>query len=157
MKGNDMNLFAKLKDTTFFKKKEVALGLGSVTQYLIFENKHFLSLIFYRWNTIDQVRFHTHAFGAVAFLLRGWYWEKVLYNGIEMTNFVNIPFYPRVLPRNYTHAIGNAKPGTMTMVITGPWQKYWYEFFPDTQLWVKYTWGRKIVEKTDKCPYNSKK
>jgi len=137
----------KLKETIFFKKSEVALGEGSVTQYIVFENKHFLSLIFYRWNTIDQVRFHTHAFGAVAFLLKGWYWEKVMFNDIEMTNFVNVPLVPRYLPKNYCHAVGNAKPGTLTMVIAGPWQKTWKEYFPDTKSWVTYTWGRVPLRK----------
>lgn len=135
-----------------FKKKEVALGKGSVTQYTVFEHKRFGSLIFYKWHTIDQIRFHTHAFKAVAFLLKGWYWEKVLFNGIEMTNFVNVPWIPRFLPRNYCHAIQNAKPGTMTMVITGPWQDNWFEYFPDTKKWVKYGWGRKKLGSYDELP-----
>ena len=144
-----MKILKKLKETILFKKSEVALGEGSVTQYIIFENKHFLSLIFYKWNTINQVRFHTHAFGAIAFLLKGWYWEKVRFQGIEMTNFVNVPFLPRMLPRNYCHAIGNAKPGTITMVVAGPWQKNWLEYFPDTDTWVEYTWGRKVTKKSN--------
>lgn len=128
-----------------FSKKEVALGKGSVTQYTLFENKYLFSIIFYRWNTIDQIRFHTHAFSSVAFLLRGWYWEKVRFKDIVMTNFVNQPLWPRFLPKNYCHAIENAKPGTITMVITGPWQKNWFEHFTDTDTWVKYSWGRKKV------------
>ncbi|MDX1373775.1 MAG: hypothetical protein R3321_14975, partial [Nitrososphaeraceae archaeon] len=35
------------------------------------------------------------------------------------------------------------------MVLAGPWDKYWYEYFPDTDTWVKYTWGRKIVKKIE--------
>ena len=136
----------------FFKKKEVSLGEGSVTQYTLFENKYLFSIIFYKWFTIDQIRFHTHAFASFAFLLRGWYWEKVLFKGIEMTNFVNQPFWPRWLPRNYCHAIENAKPGTLTMVLTGPWQKNWFEYFPDTKKWVKYAWGRKKLGKFDELP-----
>lgn len=142
----------KIFGIKLFEKKEVALGTGSVTQYTIFENKYLFSLIFYKWNTINQVRFHTHAFASFAFLLHGWYWEKVLFNGIEMTNFVNQPLWPRYLPKNYCHAIKNARPGTLTMVLAGPWQKYWYEYFPDTELWVKYTWGRKKLGKFKELP-----
>lgn len=140
----------------WFKKSEVVLGTGSVTQYIVFEHKKIASLIFYRWNTIDQVRFHTHAFKAVAFLLTGWYWEKVMFNGIEMTNFVNVPFLPRFLPKNYCHAVQNAKPGTITMVITGPWQKNWFEYFPDTKKWVKYGWGRVKLSSHDELPEDYK-
>lgn len=142
----------KIFNTILFQKKQVALGKGNVDQYIVFENKHLFSIIFYRWNTIDQIRFHTHAFAAVAFLLKGWYWEKVIFNGITMTNFVNVPIWPRFIPKNYCHAIENAKPNTLTLVLTGPWQKHWYEYFPDTQKWVKYVWGRKKVEKLDALP-----
>jgi hypothetical protein len=130
----------------------VALGEGSVTQHIVFEHKKFLSLIFYRWNTTNQVRFHTHAFGSVAFLLSGWYWENVIFGKTTMRNFVNVPLWPRVIPRNYCHAIDHAKPGTLTMVIAGPWQKNWYEFFPDTETWVKYEWGRNKVGSYKELP-----
>ena len=140
----------KFFGTTFFKKSLVALGEGSVTQFIVIENKYLFSLIFYKWNTIKQSRFHTHAFPALAFLIKGWYWERVLFNEIEMTNFVNQPLWPRWLPRNYCHAVDNAKPGTITMVIAGPWQKTWEEYFPDTKTWVTYTWGRKVLNKYKK-------
>ena len=142
----------RIGNSILFETKEVALGEGSVTQHIVFENKKLFSLIFYKWNTIDQIRFHTHAFSSFAFLLKGWYWEKVMFNNIEMTNFVNQPLWPRYLPKNYCHAIQNAKPGTLTMVITGPWQKFWYEYFPDTKKWVKYTWGREKLGKYNKLP-----
>lgn len=142
----------KFLNCIFFQKKEVALGEGSVTQYIVFENKNLLSLIFYRWNTIKQTRFHTHAFASFAFLLKGWYWEKVMFGGIEMQNFVNQPLWPRYLPKNYCHAIQNAKPGTLTMVVTGPWQKTWWEFFPDTKIWQEYSWGRNKLRKQVELP-----
>jgi hypothetical protein len=141
-----------LKSSIIFRKKKVALGEGHVEQFIIFENKHLFSIILYKWFTIDQIRFHTHAFSAVAFLLKGWYWEKILFKDIEMPNFVNVPFLPRFLPKNYCHAIQQAKPGTRTLVITGPWQKHWYEYFPDTKTWVKYHWGREKVEKLTELP-----
>ena len=136
----------------WFCKSEVSLGKGSVTQYILFEHKKLFSIIFYRWNTIDQIRFHTHAFASFAFLLHGWYHEKVIFDGVTMSNFVNQPLWPRWLPRNYCHAIENARPGSITMVITGPWQDYWYEYFPDTDIWVKYGWGRKIISKSPDAP-----
>ena len=134
-----------------FSKKEVALGKGSVTQYTLFECKWLFSIIFYKWNTVDQIRFHTHAFAAVAFLLRGWYEEKVItYNdvGLQFTTqkTVNQWLKPRYLPRNYCHSIGYALPSTITMVLCGPWQKTWKEFFPDSKKWVTYTWGRKVIK-----------
>ena len=142
----------KLFKSIFLEKKEVALGKGSVTQHILFENKNLFSILFYKWNTIDQIRFHTHAFSSFAFLIKGWYWEKVLFNGIEMTNFVNQPLWPRYLPKNYCHAIQNAKPGSLTMVLAGPWDKYWYEYFPVKGFWRKYSWGRIKEEDSQDLP-----
>lgn len=135
------------KNCKIFEKSEVALGEGSVTQLIIFEHKRFFSWIIYKWNTVDQVRLHTHAFFAVAFLISGWYWEKVRFGKHMMDNFVNTPLIPRFLPKGYCHAIKNSKPGTKTMVFTGPWQDHWFEFFEDEKMWVKYGWGRKKISK----------
>lgn len=125
-----------------------------MTQYTLFEHKRLFSVIFYRWNTVDQVRFHTHAFGAIAFLLRGWYHEKVRFGQHIVDNFVNVPLVPRLLHRGYCHAIGFAKPNTVTMVLAGPWDLHWWEYFPDTETWVKYAWGRKVVAKTREDPFD---
>ena len=135
------------KGIKFFKSKEVALGVGSVTQYTVFECKQLFSIIFYRWNTVDQVRFHTHAFNAYAFLLRGYYEEKVIKDNKIINKTVNQLFKPRFLARNYCHSIGYAKPNTMTLVITGRWQDTWQEYFPDTEEWVTYSWGRQKTNK----------
>ena len=127
--------------------KRVELGEGYVEEFTLFEHKRLFSIILYRWHTIDQVRFHTHAFASVAILLAGWYWEKIRYGKHVMTNFVNVPFLPRYLPTNYCHAIENAKPGTLTINFRGPWQRTWWEYFPNTDQWVEYTWGRDKLRK----------
>ena len=148
---NLKNIISKIK-TIQFKKikfltaKKVALGKGNVTQYTLIECKELFSIIFYRWNTIDQVRFHTHAFNAHAFLLRGFYHEKVISDGKIIDKTVNQWLKPRFLARNYCHSIGYAKPQTMTLVITGAWQETWQEYFPDTNEWVTYSWGRKKID-----------
>ena len=99
-----------IKNIKMFTTKEVALGEGSVTQFTLFECKELFSIIFYKWNTIDQVRFHTHAFPAYAFLLRGYYHEKVLTeDGKIIDKVVNQLFKPRFLVRNYCHSIGDRK------------------------------------------------
>lgn len=145
----------KIFGTIFFEKKEVALGKGSVTQFIVFENKKLCSMIFYRWNTIDQVRFHTHAFSSYAFLLRGRYVEHVKpYCNTNLTVIKTVDQWlkPRFIPKNYCHSIKYAVPKTLTVVFTGPWQKNWYEYFPDTKKWVKYGWGRVKLGTFDSLP-----
>ena len=55
-------------------------------------------------------------------------------------------FKPRYLPKQYCHSIGYAEPGTTTMVLCGPWDKTWKEYFPDTKKWITYTWGRNVIK-----------
>jgi hypothetical protein len=136
----------------FFKKKRVELGEGHVDAYTIFESKYLGSIIVYNWKTIKQDRAHSHAFASVAFLLNGGYNQLIWENGNLTPNTVNKRFKFRYLPRNFTHQILDSKPNTWTIIFTGPWIKFWYELFPETNTWVKYTWGRKVIGKSNEFP-----
>jgi hypothetical protein len=131
----------------FFKKKRVELGDGFIIQYTIFENKSFGGIWIYNWKTILQNRFHTHAFKAYAFLLRGGYIEEVIEDGKILTRSVSRWMRPRYLPKNYCHRILRAEPNTWTIVFFGKWVPNWWEYFKNTNTWVKYSWGRIVVDK----------
>jgi len=131
----------------FFKKKRIELGEGHIEQYTLFESKKLGGVWFYNWKTIGQNRFHTHAFNSIAITLSGSYVQEVIKNGKIETEEVKKRFNPRYLPKNYCHRILEAKPNTWTMVIFGKWSPYWWEYFNDTNTWVKYSWGRKKIEK----------
>ena len=131
----------------FFKKSEIQLGEGKIIQYTLFEWKKLGGIWFYNWVTIDQNRFHTHAFDSIAFTLSGSYKQEVIKDGVIKKEVVSKLFRPRFLPKNYCHKILESKPNTWTMVIFGPWMPHWWEFFSDTKTWVKYGWGRKVIEK----------
>jgi hypothetical protein len=45
-----------------FKKVRVALGQGYLDRYTILEIKWLFSIYFHVFNTVEQDRFHTHAF-----------------------------------------------------------------------------------------------
>jgi len=135
-----------------FRKKRVELGEGHIIAFTLFEHKYLFSIIIYHWKTIKQNRFHSHAFPAIAFLLSGKYEEEVFTKAGVIHKTVNQWLKPRVLPRNYTHRILQADKRTWTIVFTGPWLKYWYEYFEDTKTWVKYGWGRMVLEKTKNIP-----
>ncbi len=131
----------------FFKKKRIELGDGHIVQYTIFENKHLGGIWLYNWKTIKQNRFHTHAFNSVAFLLSGKYAEEVIHAGKIETRIVDQWLKPRFLPKNYCHRILFANPNTWTIVFFGKWIPHWWEFFKESNTWVKYGWGRKVIEK----------
>lgn len=141
---------------TFFKKKRVELGDGHVIAYTIFEWKYLCGITVYNWKTTKQDRAHSHAFPAIAMLLNGGYKQLIWKNGEPIENEVSKRFRLRYLPRNFTHQILESKPNTWTIVFTGPWIKNWFEFFPDSNTWVKYTWGRKVVGKSHELPVELK-
>ena len=130
----------------FFKKKRIELGKGHIVQYTIFEYKKLGGIWLYNWKTIEQNRFHTHAFSSYAFLLNGSYQEEVILDdGSKIYNSVNNKFRARHLPKDYCHKILEAEPNTWTIVFFGKWIKHWWEYFDDTKTWVKYGWGRKEI------------
>ena len=131
-----------------FKKKRIELGEGHIVQYTLFEHKGFGGIWIYNWNTVVQNRFHTHAFNSTAFLLSGEYLEEVMIDGEVITRVVVDRFKPRKLPMNYCHRILKADPNTWTIVFFGKWIDHWWEYFQDTDTWVKYGWGRKLIKKT---------
>jgi hypothetical protein len=146
-------------NTIFFRRKRVELGEGHVVQYTLFENKNFGGVWFYSWGKVGgmdgegQCRFHTHAFSSYAITLKGSYDQEILDEYGFKRETVKKLFRPRYLPRNYTHRVINAEPNTWTCVIFGKWSKYWFEYFTDTDTWVEYTHGRKVVGKYVNTPY----
>jgi len=136
-----------------FKKKRIELGKGHIEQYTIFESKYLGGIWLYNWKTIDQNRFHTHAFNSIAVTLRGGYTQEVITDEGIKEEKVTGWLMPRFLPKHYTHRILEAKPNTWTCVFFGRWSKYWYEYFDDTKTWVQYTWTRKVVDKFKDVDY----
>ena len=142
----------KIGNLTIFQKKEVELGDGHVNQYILFEHKRLFSIIVYGWEEVgDQMRAHSHAFNLWAILLNGGYEEYVYTdssNGVKRRlNKVYNKFVPRFIGKNYNHQIIKALPNTWTVLITGPWQANWVEYFSDSDTTVTYSWGRKVVDK----------
>ena len=130
-----------------FKKKRIELGYGHIVQYTLFESKRWGGIWLYNWKTIEQNRFHTHAFSSYAFLLSGSYTEEIIKDGEITQRTVNQWLKPRYLPMNYCHRILEAEPKTWTIVFFSRWIDHWWEFFGDTGTWVKYGWGRKVMDK----------
>ena len=131
------------------KKKRIELGKGHIIQYTLFEHKKLGGIWLYNWKTIDQNRFHTHAFNSIAITLSGGYTQEVIEDGVIRKEEVKKLFRPRFLPKNYCHRVLEAKPNTWTIVFFGRWGKNWWEYFADTRTWVKYSWGRKVVSKVE--------
>lgn len=104
-----------------FKKKDIKLGEQLVSELTILEYKKWFSLkLFYFHKTEGaQDRFHTHAFNAYSFLIKGDYIEEV----IEDNKIKKIKRSRKKLlfiPKDTYHRITKSE-GCYTVLLTGRW------------------------------------
>lgn len=143
--------------SSFLKIQRIKRGKGLISQYILFENKYLFSIYLLRWDTgsenISQNRFHSHAFNSICFRLSGEYQEEVVTKNGSFITKTN-PFF-RIIKRNHVHRIVSAKPKSFSLVLAGPWDQHWWEFFPLSAKWVKYQWGRIELLKQKQNPYKT--
>jgi hypothetical protein len=111
-----------------FKSTRIALGQGYLYKYTILEIKWLCSIYFHVFNTVEQDRFHTHAFNGIAILIKGGYEEEhKLKDGVIERKQIKPGI--RYIPRSYNHRLLKSKPNTVSILFTGRWQKTWTEEF----------------------------
>ena len=125
-------------------KDKIVLGMGSIDRFTLFEFKPLGGIILNRFNTKTQDRFHTHAFPAVSFMLRGYYRECVLQpNGLEY--YVTIKPGIRYIPTYYNHQILDSSTNALSITVMGPWGWSWSETHAEKKTTRVYTWGRRRI------------
>lgn len=125
--------------------KKFELGEGSVTRYTIIEIKWLFSIYLHSIETYCQDRFHTHAFNAHIFILRGGYRDEIkLGIGKDKPTYFQefIAGDYRYVARETNHKLMSAKPGTVSLLFTGPYSSIWTEETNDDVLRIL-TRGRK--------------
>lgn len=129
-----------------FNWTKVALGSGYLHRFTIFELKRFFSIYFHVFNTVEQDRFHTHAFNGIAIVLRGSYEEEFIENGTVKTRLVGLGI--RYIPRSYNHRLLQSTKNAMSILFAGPWAPTWTE---ENEHFVRtLTWGRQELHRTYK-------
>lgn len=126
-----------------FFKRRIQMGQGYVDRWTIFEHKSIGGIYFHSWNTIEQDRFHTHAFDGIAWLICGSYEEECLFGDQKIRKIITPGI--RFIPKEYNHKILKSVPGTYSLLISGPWAKTWTE---ETDEWKRVlSWNRKVIKK----------
>lgn len=119
-----------------------SLGVGNIRRFTIIEVKYLGGIVVNIFNTEDQDRFHSHAFSALSWMVKGHYYEDVVVEGkrvitkkIEKSRFI---------PRNYIHKITKSSPNAMSITFEGPWESTWNEYFDNGRI-KTYSWGRTVT------------
>lgn len=118
---------------TLFKilpSKKFELGKGLVIRYTLIEIKWLFSIYFHQIKTVEQDRFHTHAFNAFVIILNGSY-EDEIKDGIGIDKPTQIKKFNkgnfRYIPRELNHKLLKAEDNTVSLLITGPYSSIWTE------------------------------
>jgi hypothetical protein len=105
----------------FLKKKRIDLGEQSITELTLLEYKKWFSIKLFNFHKSGGVqdRFHTHAFNAYSFLLKGDYTEEVLEDN-KIIKCLRSRSKALFIPKDSYHRITRSK-GCVTLLVTGPW------------------------------------
>lgn len=126
----------------FLKKSIFEFGEQKVTQFILFENKNWFSVILFYFHKCPnkvQDRFHTHAFNALSVLLWGDYEEEFLNKPTEKRSRKRFLF----IPRDSFHRITRSN-GCCTLLFSGKWNPTWIEF--KDGVFTELSHNRKIIK-----------
>lgn len=125
----------------FFKKMKDGGPLSKVYGLFIVEIKALFSIVLLHFMDGSREAFHTHAFGAVSWVLSGKLTQHE-YNG-KVTVF-EPSLKPIYTPRHLFHKVVSTG-DTHVLTLRGPWVDEWEEYIPEEHKFIKLTHGRKIV------------
>lgn len=133
----------------FLPNKVFRLGTGEIIRYKLIEIKWLFSIYFHQIKTFEQDRFHTHAFNACVFIIKGGYEDEIKYGLGKDKPTVKVKFKAfrfRYIPRLLNHKILQAEPGTVSVLFTGPYSHLWTEETDKGVLRILTTGSKSILD-----------
>ena len=112
-----------------FKKSHDGGKDSGVTGYWLIENKKFFSILLLRFSKGSREAFHSHAFNAYTWWLKGLVKEEFKDTNdciIWKPSLLNL-FFPKYTPKGNFHKIIGIKE-SWALSIRGPWDYTWKEF-----------------------------
>lgn len=121
-----------------FKSKDGG-PLSRVTGYWLFESKRFGSIVLLCFDKGSREAFHTHAFNAISWIIKGRLKEVLI---DESTYYLNPSLKPVYTPRDRFHRVFGETDKTYVISFRGPWKKVWKEYLPAVNKEISLTNGR---------------
>lgn len=123
---------------------------SNVTGYWLFESKRFGSIVLLRFDRGSREAFHSHAFNAVSWILKGQLLEIVKDGDKEeLAVHIKPSWKPLFTTRERMHKVFGIAWKTWALSFRGPWVKTWKEWLPKEQKEITLTNGRKVVEEIE--------
>lgn len=127
----------------FFKGKDGGPD-SNVTGYWLFESKRFGSVVLLRFDEGSREAFHSHAFNAVSWVLKGCLYEQCIKRE-EDGGWLKPSLKPVLTRRDRLHKVFGMARRTWVLSFRGPWVKTWKEYLPKEDREITLTNGRKEV------------
>lgn len=136
----------------FFALRKDGGPESRVTGFFIAEIKSLFSIVLLRFDTGSREAYHSHAFNALSWVLRGklveYYfdpaapktWVQIAQDRIVYGRSIR----PVLTPRSRCHKVVSLGT-TWVLSFRGPWAREWKEYDPKAQVWTTLTNGRKVV------------
>lgn len=118
---------------------------SKVTGYWLIESKKFFSIALLKFDKGSREAYHTHAFNALSWVLKGELLENTLTSGEDTQKTFKPSFIPIYTPWKCFHRVFGISDVTWAFTIRGPWRDKWKEFLPQSKELITLTHGRKQV------------
>lgn len=128
----------KTKMKIFHKAKDGG-DESTVTGYWLIESKPLFSICLLKFDGKSREAFHTHAFNAMSWVLKGGLTENFL-DGRKRRHTPSLK--PIYTPREDFHKVDSDDGATWVLTFRGPWSKNWKEFLPNEDRFRTLTSGR---------------
>ncbi len=113
---------------------------SNVTGYFLIEIKWLFSIVLLRFEGKSRANFHSHAFNAWTWLIYGIMVEQ--FQGEVLPRLYRRSLKPKLTKTEDMHKVDSVGV-SWALTVRGPWQKYWYEYDPDTKEFIMLGNGRK--------------
>jgi len=127
-----------------FKKRKDGGKDSPVNAYFLVESKRFGSIAFLKFNKGGREVFHTHAFNALTWFIKGDLKEEDV-NGNLYT--YSKSFTPKLTPKDKNHRV-SATVDSWCFTLRGSWCDKWVEYDRTKNQTTEFTHGRAIVSVT---------
>ncbi|ATN93435.1 hypothetical protein [Pseudoalteromonas phage J2-1_QLiu-2017] len=128
--------------TRWFEKVKDGGPDSPVDAYFLCEIKGLFSIAILKFNKGCREEYHTHAFGALTWFIKGSLVEEFW---VRPSRWYTRSWLPKFTSRHKLHRV-NAKEDSWCFTIRGPWSETWMEWNSKTNTKTLLTHGRKVVK-----------
>lgn len=135
----------------FLSKAKDGGPRSPVDAYFLIELKNWFSIALLKFNKGSREEYHTHAFNAYTWFLKGQLVEESiedtdLFKDVIRTRPYKRRLKPKFTPRDQLHRV-KALADSWCFTVRGPWVDRWIEFNDNTNTTTVLTNGREVVER----------